>query len=65
MSERKSDFAEGLEEMSQFAGSLVGALVMTGKKAIKRIRDLTQVDTTLKPPTAPGPDSETKRSETD
>jgi len=65
MNEKKSDFSEGLADMSQFVGSLVGAVVMAGKKAIGCIRDLTLVDTALKPPTAPDPASETKRSETE
>jgi len=64
MSEKKSDFEEGLTDMSQRVGAWVGAVVVGGKKAIQYIRGLTLVDTTLKPPAGQDPAPETKSSDT-
>jgi len=51
MENKKSEFSEVLTNMSQFAGALVGAAVIAGKKAINCITDLTAVETNLKPTT--------------
>jgi len=50
MGNRKSEFLEVVTDMSQYAGALVGAAVIAGKKVICCLNDLTIVDTVLKPP---------------
>ena len=50
MDNKKSEFLEVVADMSQFAGALVGAAIVGGKKVIHYVNDLTVVDTTLKPP---------------
>jgi len=53
MNNEKSELIEVLTDMSQFAGALVGAAVIVGKKAINRITDLIAVQTNIKPPIKP------------
>lgn len=64
MSSKKSEFSEVVAEMSQFAGALVGAGVVVGKKVIRYVNDLTIVDTHIKPPTDPAKDKGKVRSKT-
>jgi len=66
MNSRKSEFSEVLTDMSQFAGALVGAAVIAGKKAIRCVNDLTTVETHIKPSTDPvKDDSEVKNNKKD
>jgi hypothetical protein len=51
MNSKKSEFSEVVAEMSQFAGALVGAGVIAGKKVIRYVNDLTIVETHIKPTT--------------
>ena len=59
MDNKKSEFAEAVADMSQFAGALAGAAVIAGKKLVRYINDLTIVDTIVKPP-AEGDQSDSK-----
>ena len=54
MDSKKSEFLEAVAEMSQFAGALVGAAVVAGKKVIRYLNDLAIVDTILKSPADAG-----------
>ena len=50
MENKKSEFLEAVSDMSRFAGALSGVAVVTGKKIIRYVNNLTIVDTILKPP---------------
>ena len=65
MENEKSGFSQVLTEMSQFAGALVGAAVIAGKKAIRCVNDLTIVETHIKPSTDPVKDNSEVKSKTD
>ena len=56
MNSKKSEFSEVVADMSQFAGALVGAGVIVGKKVIRYVNDLTIVETHIKPPDEPAKD---------
>jgi hypothetical protein len=47
---KKSEFLEGVSEISQFAGALVGSAVVAGRNIIQHINNLTTVKTHPKPP---------------
>ena len=64
MENNKSEFLEAVTEMSQFAGALVGAVVIAGKKAIHCVNDLTMVQTHIKPPTEPAKNDNEVKSKT-
>lgn len=64
MNSRKSEFSEVLTDMSQFAGALVGAAVIAGKKAIRCVNNLTIVETHIKPSTGPAKDNREVKSKT-
>ena len=64
MNNRKSEFSEVLAEMSQFAGALVGAGIITGKKVIRCVNDLTIVETQIKPSTDPAKENSKVKSKT-
>jgi hypothetical protein len=61
MDNKTSEFSEIITEMSQFAGSLAGTALVTGKKLIRYINDLTIVDIVSESPTDEEPKSKTKR----
>ena len=61
---KKTEFSEILTDMSQFAGALVGAAVIVGKKAIRCVNDLTMVQTHIKPPTEPAKNDNEVKSKT-
>jgi hypothetical protein len=65
MNSRKSEFSEVIAEMSEFAGSLVGAAVIAGKKVIRCVNDLTIVETHIEPSTDPVKDNSEVKSKTD
>lgn len=57
MNSRKSEFSEALTDMSQFAGALVGAAVIAGKKVIRYVNNLTIVETHIARSTEPAKDN--------
>lgn len=67
MDNKKSEFSETVSDMSRIAGALAGATVVTGKKLIRYLNDLTIVDTILKPPAdeVQITDSKTSRTNTE
>jgi hypothetical protein len=65
MDSKKAEFSEALSEMSQFAGALVGAAVVAGKKVIRCVNDLTIVETHIEPSTDPVKDNSEVKSKTD
>ena len=64
MSSEKSEFSDVVAEMSQFAGALVGAGIIVGKKVIRYVNELTIVETHIKPPTDPAKDKGKVKSKT-
>jgi len=64
MDSKKSEFLEAVAEVSQFAGALVGAAVIVGKKVIRCVNDLTLVETHIKPSTDPVKDNNEVKSKT-
>jgi len=64
MGGKKSDFLEVLSEMSQYAGVLAGTAIVSGKKVIRYINNLTIVETHIKPPTDPAKDNNKVKSKT-
>jgi len=64
MNSKKSEFSEVLTDMSQFAGALVGAAVIAGKKAIRCVNDLTMVETHIKPSSDPAKEDSEVKSKT-
>ena len=62
MDNKKSEFSEIVEDISEFSGALAGTVVVAGKKLICYINDLTLVDTLLEPAGDEEQMSETKRS---
>ena len=64
MDDKQSEFSEIIVEMSQFAGSLAGTALVTGKKLIRYVNDLTIIDTLLEPPADEKQKSKATRSTT-
>ena len=64
MNSRKSEFSEVLTDMSQFAGALVGAAVIAGKKAIRCVNNLTIVETHIARSTGPAKNNSEVKSKT-
>ena len=65
MENEKSEFLEAVAEMSQFAGALVGAAVVAGKKVMRCVNDWTTVETHIKPSSDPVKGDSEVKSKTD